>query len=669
MNCLKSFIVATLFLASPSWSHAEQSPSANQLVVEASRLIMSAENAPAPEQAISLLEEAHRKLVLITEVHPSSHLAVRLATGQGIGTVSLAGVQAAIKAATERCWDSLSLLCVARLTLDAVTADKDSSNSVEALITVASAQMKAGDLEAAQATWKRAPDLGVVKKHPHMLRDIAAAQAAAGQFRAALKTTELMDDSVRLGRSYALRDIAAAQAAAGQFRAALKTAELIRGYYHRAALLDVSTAQRKAGKTEEAQILMDRVRASATSIDDADYRMSALAQVAEAQAAVGQFSAAIGTAATIDDIKRRANALLEVATVQTKAGNGVNARTTTKRAVEAAQLVQDPSDRAQVLNTVATSYINMGDTERARVTLGLAVEAAQLVQDPSDRAQVLNTVATSYINMGDTERARVTLGLAVEATQAVADVEERLKRLFEIAAAQTKVGDAERARATMDTAIKQFKAARKEYGLVSTFLYDGIAKVPLEADQLTEVIAIFKSPEVENAIFAPGLGFLARSLADEGTVSNVMEVLKLLDRGRTKDSVLGDLVSSQVEAAQFTEAIKTAQLIEDPFYRVGPLAEIALAQAKSGQGEATRTTIGLAIEAVRSSGDVGSAYVTDVAEAQVEAGLVGDAKDTLRDVLRATRSDIGTGRWDHAPSFPLQQILEVLVKMHDALVL
>lgn len=628
MHYLKSLIATAVLVASASWSNADQSPSANEMIVEASRLIRAADSASTPDQAISLLEAAHRQLMLITEVHPSSDLAVKLATGQGIGTVSLAGVQAAIKAATERCWDSLSLLCVARLTVEtAMSADRDSKQ-----------------------LWDRS------------LSNAAKAQAAAGQFDAAVKTAELIEHGGP--RTRTLWSVVAAHAAAGQFSAAVKTAEMIDNASGRTGtLLDVAAAQRKAGKAEDAQGLMAKILAFAASIDDADDRARVFARITKAQAAAGQFSAAVETAASIDDIKRRANALLDVAEIQTKAGNSADARTTAKRA---------------------------DDTARA-------------IQDPAARAQALNAVAASYTNMGDKERARATIGLAVEATQAVADVKTRLERLFEIAAAQTKIGEVESARATVDTAIKQFKAAKKDSGLIFTFTTAGIGNVPLEANQLTEVLAIFKSPEVQN-VDGSALTHLALFLAAEGTVSNVMEVLKLkLRNAWDKDSTLGVLVLSQVEAAQFAaalktakliedlgdrtrslariakaraeagqiadaratiaEAIKTTRLIEDSSDRVLPLKRIAEAQAQAGQVAEARATIGLMTEAVRASGE-DSRYLKWLAEVQVEAGLVRDAKDSLRKTLQALKQEIAEPY--HFSQDQFSDVLKLLLKMHEA---
>ena len=332
--------LAALILASTSWSHAQPPPSANELVVEASRLIRSAESVATPEQTISLLEEAHRKLELIIEVHPSSDMAVRLATGQGIGTVSLAGVQAAIKAATEKCWTSLSLVCVAHLTLGAVRSQEEFILApVDEFIAVASAQMKMGAVENSRATFKLATDTAVSEgeEGEYYLVKIPEAQAAVGLFGDAVKTTELIEDANL--RAHALLAIAAAQSQAGQFSDAVKTSQLIEedSYSHREALLAIAiaqrqagqfndaietvtllkkgvfgrtqallaiaAAQRRAGQAEDAQLLIEKLLAEATATD-ASIRVEVLDRVASAQAEAGQFDAAVKTAMSLKDARK-----------------------------------------------------------------------------------------------------------------------------------------------------------------------------------------------------------------------------------------------------------------------------------------------------------------------------------------------------------------------------
>ena len=974
-NRLTRWTGVALLLASVSWSHAQPPPSANELVVEAGRLIMAAESAPTPVQAIDLLEEAHRKLVVITEVHPASDMAVKLATGQGIGTISLAGVQAAIKAATERCWTSLSLVCVARLTFEAamleesvddreqalsvvakgqaaagqfsaavktaqlmvgfrsrvetlsaiaaaqskagqaeevqISMDKlvaeataiedvndrsdrlyhvvsaqaeaeqfstaietaasiDSlSGRTEALLVVAAAQSKAGQDEDARTTANRAADtarsIRNLYDRAHRLSDVArayiemgagkaaratieAATAAvldrqayhqaltwttvaathtkAGNMQAARATirqtaevaTSLQDAGQRTGRLWAL---VSAGVDAEQFIEAAQVAELFTVPYDRAcALVDVALAQVKAGQIEPARVTIemagdfaqsvdepferayaralianvqttigdtpdrtttalvveaaqalqnayDRTRLfalisqaqteaghiddaratikladdpvtriddpieqahalalvawahadgefdsaqdtivraveAAVSLKDTNQRATRLQEMASAYAKAGHFAEAVATAMLIEAARGQAWVLANIASAQAEAGTVEGARETITRAAEtatsnsvdahvlaiiaAAQAKAGLGEAAQatfreafqdiesksywypgyMLAEVALAQATAGQSEAARATIDQAIAAVQ-AEGAASRASALTAIATTQTTAGSVAAARQTLTTAFEAAQAIEDVDTQLRRFFEIAAAQTTAGSARDARVTVDTAFKHFKAAQKDWGLARTFIGDrGIAKVPLEADQLAEVIAIVKSPEFEDAHGGIGLYTLASSLASSGASGHVMEILKLVeDIGTVRiSSVLGDLVSGQVKATQFAEALKTARLIEDPMYRSAALAEIALAQAKGGQVKAARATIGLATEAVRSSRGVSTLTLVNLAKAQVAAGLVWEAKSTLREALQEARSE-SQSDFNPWPSWSLRRILAVLSEMHE----
>ena len=721
--------LVALFLASPAWSPAQQPPSANELIVEASRLIRAAESAITPEQTISLLGAAQRTLELLTEVHPASDLAVKLATGQGIGTVSLAGVQAALKAATAQCWTSLSLLCVARLTLDATPSSEDAPyERVDYLIRVATAQMKAGASEDARATLKIAATVILSEKYEelraHSLSDIAIAQAEAGQFGDAVKTAELIeDDSLR---AFTLLAVAAAQRKAGQAEAAQRLRATVLAW---AASLDDADARasilaRVAAAQAEAGQFSDAVK-TAVSIDAADDRAFSLAQVAAAQAEAGQFSAAIETAASIKAVRRRINALLAIAALQTKAGHVEAARTTLKRAAAAARAIPDPYARVRgALTALAAAYIDMGEEESARATIDQAVAAVQSApqsEGASSRVSALRAIATAQTKAGQVAAAQQTLATAVEAAQAIAAAEERLNTFVRIAAAQEKAGaiaaaqqtlatafeaaqaiaavsrrlwwfsviakaqaaagNAAGARVTIDTAMRHFRAAPKDDGSVLACVFS-LCEAPLDADQLAAVMASIKSPEFKKAFDSGTWRMMARHghdrlrygekdlwallmRANTGAVSCGMEVLKLSENTRVRDGLLSDLVSIPVRAARFAEAIKMARLIEGLDERISSLADIARAQAKGGQVEAVRATSGLALEAAKSSRGASALFLSGLAEAQVEVGLVGDAKNTLREALRATQSR--TEHWrDYNPAFSLAQILRGLLEMHDA---
>ena len=70
---------------------------ANRLMIEAVKLIHASEIEPSADGKYKLLEQAHDNLVEIVDRHPSSDLAVKLATGQRIGDVSLSGVREAME--------------------------------------------------------------------------------------------------------------------------------------------------------------------------------------------------------------------------------------------------------------------------------------------------------------------------------------------------------------------------------------------------------------------------------------------------------------------------------------------------------------------------------------------------------------------------------------------
>ena len=70
---------------------SDESP-ANRLFVEAAKLIQAAEEEAGAARKFELLKRARHKLETIVDSHPSSGLAVKLISGQKIGTVSLTGL-------------------------------------------------------------------------------------------------------------------------------------------------------------------------------------------------------------------------------------------------------------------------------------------------------------------------------------------------------------------------------------------------------------------------------------------------------------------------------------------------------------------------------------------------------------------------------------------------
>ena len=91
--------VAIVFCLVASSSLAGDAAQANRLLVEAVNLVRASELEPSAEGKFALLKRAHDNLVDIVEHHPATDLAVRLATGQWIGNISLTSVREAMNRA------------------------------------------------------------------------------------------------------------------------------------------------------------------------------------------------------------------------------------------------------------------------------------------------------------------------------------------------------------------------------------------------------------------------------------------------------------------------------------------------------------------------------------------------------------------------------------------
>ena len=78
---------------------ADDAGEANKLMIEAIKLMDAVDMEPSAEKKFNLLKEAYDKLTEIIERYPSTDMAVKLATGQRIGKVSLEKARKALAAA------------------------------------------------------------------------------------------------------------------------------------------------------------------------------------------------------------------------------------------------------------------------------------------------------------------------------------------------------------------------------------------------------------------------------------------------------------------------------------------------------------------------------------------------------------------------------------------
>lgn len=89
---LRFVVACVLCLLAPS-SFADDAAQANRLMVEAVSFVRAYELEPSAAGKFALLKRAYDNLVEIVERHPTTELAVKLATGQRVGNISMAAVR------------------------------------------------------------------------------------------------------------------------------------------------------------------------------------------------------------------------------------------------------------------------------------------------------------------------------------------------------------------------------------------------------------------------------------------------------------------------------------------------------------------------------------------------------------------------------------------------
>ena len=109
----KYFLLPVLIILGLACGSVDEEAEANKWFVEAVTLLEAAEGESAAPAKLSLLEQAETTLQTIITRYPSTTLAVKLASGQQIGNVSLTTVATAVEVARgPACQEAPTSACV-----------------------------------------------------------------------------------------------------------------------------------------------------------------------------------------------------------------------------------------------------------------------------------------------------------------------------------------------------------------------------------------------------------------------------------------------------------------------------------------------------------------------------------------------------------------------------
>lgn len=253
-------LAAPVWFALPQAAIADENSDANRLIVEAVQLLIAADEEQDASKKVELLLSAKQKLESIIENYPGSDAAVKLATGQNIGNLSIDRVSGQLAGSSAQGLHDLAL------------AQFEAENIDGALVTLDTAS------EAAQFI------SDAVTRHL-LLLDITLTQAFAGGFDAAFKTAQSINNAYRY--TQALDGIASAQIYAEDYNGtlftlstAIKSAQSITYTFSRAqALLSIAEKQAQAKDIDGAVITFGIAIEAAQSINVVSAREGLLAKI------------------------------------------------------------------------------------------------------------------------------------------------------------------------------------------------------------------------------------------------------------------------------------------------------------------------------------------------------------------------------------------------------
>lgn len=635
----------------------ESVPAPNLLIVEASQLIRAAEDARAPEDKIALLEDARDRLQSVIDNHPASDLALKLATGQPIGSISLAAVDQLLETALEGCWDSPTVECVSRLVLAHAESSGDCRIQGEAYLALAIASFALEEFEKADSAMKQAEELdgscrasyddilfgpqSAAQALPSIVPGLSSEQLA--------RLPELVTRTV-VRKNIPILDVIRGLAANGFVSTPPEITETLSEHGRRRAQFIFALAQGKQDLTggDGGIESFSEAKRIAAEAEDAVEGAELLARVAWEQAKSNAAADALATANAVEELAlglalsmegyQRTMELPRIASAQWKIGDVEDARESLGRAHEAANHILDHGQRSQRLMEIAEVEIEFGQTEDAQRTLDGALAAARLVADSAARTEAADDSLTRMIGL---HRKVENFAAALEIVPDISRPNSRIITHINIAADMHRIGDTSTARLEILHVLADIASLSDAWDRVflsAVVFING-------AGELVDAKAVLNQAHGESAFIESDatklraevylLDARVRSpIPDDGYIATETErLLEALSLSTDVDRWAARRLVYAANAAElYGLATSASSLVDDADWQIRRLAEIAESQVESGDSAGAARTLALAPYSPEEISNI--LTFTVLAAAQAAAGMKDQAVATLGDARK-----------------------------------
>jgi tetratricopeptide (TPR) repeat protein len=282
-------------------------------------------------------------------------------------------------------------------------------------------------------------------------------------------------------------------------------------------------------------VLVDRKKEAlhaVRKIENANFRALALVEVVEALAKAGKSEEALDIARKIEDANFRALALVGVVEALTKAGKSEEAKSVAKEALDAARKIEDAYSLALTLVEVVEALAKAGKSEEA-------LDAARKIEDAEFRVQALSNVIGLLAKAGQTEE-------AFDATHNIKDADTLANALIGVVDALAKAGQTVEVKSVADKALDTVRKSKNaEFRAWSLSYISG---------------ALAKAGQTEEA----------KSVASEA-----FDEARKIENPGDRAQALGGIVEMLAKAGISEKALDAAHKIEDAYFRVLALVNVA----------------------------------------------------------------------------------------------